>query len=322
VTDRVPSIYFLVPGPWRTVSEIVEFLETSGLPARPAHGGSIHTGELRVDLVEDPRGFGPAMAHGRQGPLPAEIVEAAGACHHAALLEFGFVLQDAPGVVAQAGQKLRDAGGVAIRSEASGGASTWEQWLPRLERGLASDLVTATVVVVGSDRGGLFTCGMHAFDLPDAEIERPDDNHGLEWLDALCFFQLDEQPVLATGHTFRPDADTPPRRLERWPDADHDVGDGRHNPFGRWRLVPDDDQALRAEDPVPVIVPSLVAMLHAATQQQGRHLTQQEVTALLDKAPAIAMAAKDQRAMELSRGYADLEPRRAWEQWELVRDRR
>src|SRR5690606_14016984 len=86
-----------------------------------------------------------------------------------------------------------------VRTEASGGASTWEPWLAQLEGGHPMDLVHASVVLVGDDAGGLFTCGMHAFGLPE---ER--------------------------------------RRLERWPDHRHHPDDGRHNPFGSWRLLPDE----------------------------------------------------------------------------------
>ena len=37
------------------------------------------------------------------------------------------------------------------------------------------------------------------------------------------------------------------------------------------------------------------------------------------EAPAMAVDARRALALERSRGYADLEPRRAWEQWQLVR---
>jgi len=37
------------------------------------------------------------------------------------------------------------------------------------------------------------------------------------------------------------------------------------------------------------------------------------------KAAVIAMKPRDARAMELQRGYADLDPELAWEQWQVAR---
>ena len=73
-------------------------------------------------------------------------------------------------------------------------------------------------------------------------------------------------------------------------------------------------------DPVPVITPSLVAQLLAAEGEKGAPLTQSEVEKLVDRSPAIAMALADALTLERSRGYADLEPRQAWAQWQLVRE--
>ena len=82
----------------------------------------------------------------------------------------------------------------------------------------------------------------------------------------------------------------------------------------------DADAPLPALDPVPVIMPSLSALLLATQRQHDRPLTEAEVTALVDGAPAISMSAADALALERSRGYADLEPRRAWAQWQSIRD--
>jgi len=321
MTDRVPSIYFLVPGPWTSVDAIIDVLSREGIDAHATSDSPIVAGELRVDCVDDPAGFGKALERGRGGPLPSDIVAAANRCTHAALLEFGFRLQDAPVRVAQAGRALRDAGGVAVRVEASGSASPWEPWLDALDRGDAWGLVRSAVIVVDDDGNGVFTCGMHVFDLPEAEIQLSDPLEALEWVDELCVFQLAENPILGTGETFRPNASSPRRRLERWPDHRHPPEDGRHNPFGSWRLVRDDDSALRPMNPVLVITPSLVAQLVAAERKHGRPLAREEVESVANRSTAIAMSTKDAIALDRSRGYTDIEPRRAWAQWQLVRSR-
>ncbi len=317
--ERVPSIYFLVPGPWATCGAIVDALAAGGVPARATDASPLAAGELRVDCIEEPAGFGDAMVRGRMGELPRDVVAAASRCRRAALLELGLRLQDDPRLVAQAGRALRAAGGVAVRVEASGGASPWDPWIAQLESGDPMELVKSAVVLVGDEGGGAFSCGMHAFGLPEAEIDLADPRLAVYWVDVLCAYQVAEQPVLATGHTFRPDAQSERRRLERWPDHRHHPDDGRHNPFGSWRLVPDGEDALRPIDPIPVITPTLVSQLLAAERQRGRALTRQEVETLADRATAIAMDPKDAAALERARGYADLEPRRAYAQWQLVR---
>jgi hypothetical protein len=62
-----------------------------------------------------------------------------------------------------------------------------------------------------------------------------------------------------------------------------------------------------------------VAILTAAERSAGRALTRGEVEKVVAKSTAIAMTVADAQALERSRGYADLEPERAWEQWQIVR---
>jgi hypothetical protein len=272
---------------------------------------------IRVDVVADEL-LAAGFQWGPDGATPAAVVNAVGACDHAAVIEVAGRLDERAAEVAFLGRALRDLGGVAVRMEASGAASAWEPWLERMESGAAPAIYAASVIVVGDDRA-MFTCGMHQFDLPDAQIDAVDPADGVAWLGALNLFQLVEQPALASGHTFRPDPSHPRRVLERWPDHRHPDTDGRYNPFGLWRLVGDDAAALGAVDPIPTIVPSLVAMLLAAERDKGAALTEAEVDRLVGDAAAIAMSASDVRALERSRGYADIEPRRAWAQWQLVR---
>jgi hypothetical protein len=138
-----------------------------------------------------------------------------------------------------------------------------------------------SVMVVRDDDDMMFTCGMHQFQLPDAQVAFADARQTLAWLDAFCEYQLDEQPVLLSGHTFRPDAEAPQRVLERWPDHRHDPSDGRHNPFGVWRLQEPADARIAAVKLVPTIMPSLVALLLATERSEGRPLTEHEVEKLV-----------------------------------------
>ena len=66
-------------------------------------------------------------------------------------------------------------------------------------------------------------------------------------------------------------------------------------------------------------MPALSALLLAAERAAGRALRREEVEALTEKATAIALDLDDSNALERTRGYTDIEPRLAWEQWQIVR---
>ena len=204
--------------------------------------------------------------------------------------------------------------------EGTGSASDWESWLALLETGFPSHLYAAAVVLL-RDGESYFTCGMHQFDLPDAEIYGVDDSMASHWLDSFCVYQLTEEPAMASGHTFQPDAEHPRRKIERWPDHRHHPDDGRHNPYGLWRFLPEGSAGLDATSLKAVIMPTLMSQLLAAERSRGRPLEQGEVEKLVGRAPAISMKIQDASAMERSRGYADIEPELAWSQWQMVRER-
>ena len=317
--DRpVPSLFMLVPGPWLTLGELTKALAVRGVDAKADDDAPIQAGEVRAQLVEDDD-FGRAFSWGRRGALDAKLVSRIGRCKRAALVEVGYRLRESAAEVARIGRALRDVGGLAVRMEVSGGASPWEIWLECLESGTPSRIYESAVVLAEGEDGALFTCGMHLFGLPDAEISMPDAGEALAWLDAFCIYQLAESPALASGHTFRPSADAERRVLERWPDHRHDPGDGRYNPFGLWQLRTPDSARLKATKLALTFIPSLSVVLTAAEQAKGSPLGQAEVEQIVAEGSVVAMEHRDTQALERSRGYADIEPELAWEQWQIVR---
>jgi hypothetical protein len=299
----VPSFFVLVPGPWTDASSLVDSLRAQGIDARPRGAAPAAEG-VAVDIIAD-GDLGPGFLWGPDGAASDGFVRVVGDCRHAALIEVGGLLHVVAPRLALLGRALRAQGGVGVRMEASGAASEWDPWLARLESGEPRQIYTAGVTLVGGD-DGFFTCGMHQFDRPDAEIAMADAHGAARWLNALCCFQLEEDPALGAGHTFRPD-------------ARHHPDDGRHNPFGVWRLLPEGGERLPAQDPVPTIMPPLIALLVATENRLGRALTRAEVDALVNEAPAMAISQRHAMALERARGYADLEPRLAWDQWQIVR---
>ena len=68
-----------------------------------------------------------------------------------------------------------------------------------------------------------------------------------------------------------------------------------------------------------VPVPSLVATLLRAEQGKGSALTESEVLAIRDKCPSIAMPVDVAAKAAAERGYDDIDPEHAWEEWQAVR---
>lgn len=315
---RVPSFFVLVPGPWDQADQVVRVLNSQGLDASPRTDERTSSDPVVVELLEDDH-FADSFSWGRYGPVAEELTAQVSACRHAALVEFAFLLDEDPPRVAAVGRALRDAGGVAVRMEASGAVWDWNRWLERMESGSARDLYEVGVIPVRQADGTIFTCGMHHFDLPDAQINHLDPQEAVRWLDVFNLWQLEDAPALASGHTFRPDTGAERRAVVRWPDHRHPTPDGRHNPFGLWRLLDPGETDVAAGALVRFIIPSLASTLMAIEHRAGQPLSREVVEVLVADAPAIAMEPRQALAMERSRGYADIEPELAWEHWQIIR---
>jgi hypothetical protein len=170
------------------------------------------------------------------------------------------------------------------------------------------------------DEDSLRSCGMHAFSLPDVRAPHDGDAQAMQaWCTVLNTYQLEEDPVIVSGQTFAPDADTPRRVLVRWPDTGYPPGHPCHNPYGAWHVGPPGGVAHPAGALVPVFMPALHPLLLALEAREGP-LTEARVLQARDEAACMMMAPRDAQALERSRGYRDIDPGLAWEQWQLVRD--
>lgn len=69
------------------------------------------------------------------------------------------------------------------------------------------------------------------------------------------------------------------------------------------------------EDLVLVPIPSLIAILVNAAHTKGKDLTQAEVLEIRDNCVCIAMPKSTVENFEKKRGYQDINPEFAWEQW-------
>lgn len=69
-------------------------------------------------------------------------------------------------------------------------------------------------------------------------------------------------------------------------------------------------------DPVvPCFVPPLVALLTDAEGRKGSPLTKEEVLTARDNAVCLGVPASAAAALSAARGYDDLSPESAWEEW-------
>jgi hypothetical protein len=319
--DRLSSFYLLFPGAWTSVSEVTGHLARHSVAIVTDDTQQPAPGSAAVQLVHEPAGFGNAALWGPPGRLSAEAIAQVSAFRNAALIEVNACLDQATGICATIGRAMLQANGVLVRMEGSGLASEIQNWIRSMESKETRDLVRTSVVFTGAGDSTFHTVGMNQFDRPDVEIRGVAEQEALHWLYEFCVYCLDEDPALTSGHTFRPDTDTPRRTIARWPELRHSDQDGRYNKFGVWVATLAAADSLRPLEPVPVPIPALIAVLLAAERTKGGPLARSEVESVVDAAPSIAMAARDVQALERSRGYVDLEPRLAWEQWRAVRER-
>lgn len=214
---------------------------------------------------------------------------------------------------------LRKQGALAVRVEQSKLGWGIDQWINLASSKNFRDLHRVAIVML-TDNDHVQSCGMHAFSLPDARV-RIDGNASemQDLLTVLNVYQISEDPVLLTGQTFTPEKNAPKRVVERWPDDSYPSNDICHNPFGVWRVGPPGGQGKPQTELSPTFIPPLVTILTAMERQTGIPLTKEQVEKTRDEGTCIALSHRDSQKLEKTRGYADLEPALAWEQWQVVR---
>ncbi|RZF80187.1 hypothetical protein EXT46_12875 [Pseudoalteromonas sp. CO325X] len=73
------------------------------------------------------------------------------------------------------------------------------------------------------------------------------------------------------------------------------------------------------EDLKLVHIPALVAVLLNAETKKGAPLTEQEVLGIRDSSQCMAMPLDVAVELAEERGYADIDPENAWDEWQSVR---
>jgi hypothetical protein len=133
--------------------------------------------------------------------------------------------------------QLLNAGGLALKVETAGVAHSKETWQGFATHGISSLSSAFTAYVKGHE--SYYSCGMHNLGLPDAAVSADMDNgEASQLLRTFLAYISTEHPVLADGHTFSVDAQSPRYRLTHQEDSTHPADNPFHNPHGLWRLSP------------------------------------------------------------------------------------
>ena len=306
------SLTLFIPGTVATEAEWRAALKREGLSLRGMKLGGLPF-RVHVEHVANEGEFGRAFALPTVTPALREAIDEAPS---ALVLTMPVALQVQAKPVADLVEAIGRAGGLGVRIEQSKLGYPLPQWVERVRRADPLELyTTAVLVLTDRKRGKATSCGMHVFSLPDAQIE-------LGWkgiLDVFNVFQLAEDPILRAGDTFAPDAKTPRRRIERWPDAGYPADHPCHNHFGVWRFGKEGGKASKKAELEFVFMPSLLALLVAAEAKAKRPLSRAQVEAITSKGICVAMGPRDAQRLERSSGYADIHPRRAWGEWLVVK---
>jgi len=316
MADAPMSFFLLVPGPWESTEAVTALLSTIGSGV-VSLGSELGEEAIGVEVVEDSDGFADALSY-MPGLITDAEIAACGQTHRAVVIEVEGTLDARREIVGELCAILHGHGGLAIRFEASSKAHSLPETVRALASGDIAELLQVALVF-SFDGEQYFSIGMHQFNLPDVEVSGVTEEEAGYWLFTFTAYTLEDDPIFADGHTFGVDPDAPRQYLERWPDTRHHGDDGRQNPYGLWRVLPPGVEGLPVLDPEPTYIPSLSSMLLSKERELGRPLTEAEVVEIADTSVAMAVNIKDARTMERARGYADISGRRAWEQWQIIR---
>lgn len=319
MTDRT-CVTLFVPGTPKTFGAWKSALAKKKLTV----SGDVLSGlgfDVQVEFVKNDGAFGQAFSFGTvEADQLAEIAAAPGAL----VLSLPIELHHGRKLISKLAKALEACGALAIRIEQSKLGFAIERWRELMDSADPRALYQLAVVML-SGRKNVTTCGMHVFSLPDAQMDLDDETDAAaanDFLGSLNVYQFVEDPLLLTGHRFAPDPETPQRALERWPDAAYPADHLCHNPFGVWRVGAPNSPPHGPDSLAYVFMPSLAAVLTAAEKKAGKKLTRKQVETIRDASSCVAMEHRDAQRMERSRGYADLEPSLAWEQWQVLRSRK
>lgn len=247
--NDAPELVLCIPGPWRDRAELAESLAASET------GHLLVGGVLRdtfdgfaCDLVFEGADPELAAAFAKAGPhWAASSAMEAVADHDCVvyLLGKGGSLNAAESMM-RAAAALVEAGGLGVKVDSTGiahGPAYWFDICDKLEQLTAH----RALVVYVMGREDVFSCGMHNFGLPDAMTSARDKAAAADMLRTFTRYLLERSPVFEDGHTFSVRDGEPVYRVRRVPARDYGPDSLFNNPYGAWRLEPEQPEPTTAE---------------------------------------------------------------------------
>ena len=239
--DKPAGLILCVPGPWENRSEFIgdivrvtggEFL-FAGLVLSWAKGED----HIRMEFEDaDPR-MAEAFTVAGQGRIEPAVLRRIEEHRAVAYLHFPMDVIANRERILRFTDALCQAGGLAVKVETCGIAHCWKRWRELLSSEDLNGEYCAFTVLVGDD-GCYYTCGMHHFSTPDSLVSWTSTvAAAAELLNGFNFYQINERPQLASGHTFSLSPDAQRYRLSLQRDRRHKEEDLFHNPYGVWHLA-------------------------------------------------------------------------------------
>jgi hypothetical protein len=191
---------------------------------------------VRLDFCDFDERMLQAFELGGQGKLTSLTLDEVALHRSVVYLHFPFDIVSQKARLLKFTGVLSKCGGIAVKLETSGIAHEWKRWFDLLESNNPFDTYCASVVLVGDERF-YYSCGMHNFSLPDVQISNSlDGEYAADLMNRFNYWQIVEEPVLKSGHTFSLTADSEHFRLALLNDERHSEDDLFHNPSGVWEL--------------------------------------------------------------------------------------
>lgn len=234
------EIIICIPGTWESRNKFIEsvvvstrgeFMFAGMLLAHP-------TGKDYVELefYDADQQMAEAFEFGGQGKITAITLGKIGQHQSVVYLHFLFDIISQKERIVKFTEVLSRCGGIAVKLENPGIAHEWESWFEMLRSDNPVDTYRAGVLLFGDEKF-YYSCGMHNFNLPDAQVSnRFDAVEGAELINRFNYWQIVEKPVVKDGHTFSLTADSPHFRLGLSKDKRHPEDNLLHNPNGLWEL--------------------------------------------------------------------------------------
>lgn len=273
------------------------------------------------EWIENPRdgSFADAFSFGTvEPPILKEIEAAPGSLLVQLTDDLGKGRENVIAVV----ETLREHGAIAVRIEQSKLGWAIDRWLELVRPGYPWTLHRCAVTMLVGEES-VVSCGMHAFSLPDASVQMDTmtSEAAQELISTLNVYQIGEDPLLLSGQTFSPTETSARRVVQRWPDDGYPPDHWCHNPYGLWRISAEGAPPRPQPELHLLFVPALVELLRAV-EQKSSPLTRRQVEETTEQATCVAIEHRDAQEMERNRGYADIDPEFAWDQWCVVHKNR